>query len=92
MMLSMPADAVDPAVALAPALPARPQSRPEAVRSFESLFIETLLNQAGLGQALDPGGNIGGGTAGELLVRELAQKLAGQLPLGFARAMGEAAR
>ena len=92
MMLSMPADVLDPAAALAPALPGRPQSRPEAVHSFESLFIETLLNQAGLGQALDPGGTIGGGTAGELLVRELAQKLAGQLPLGFARAMGEAAR
>ena len=44
MMLSMPADVLDPAMGLAPALSGRPRTRLEAVRSFESLFIETLLN------------------------------------------------
>lgn len=88
MMLSMPADVLDPAVALAPTMPAGRQSRAQAVRSFESLFIETLLTQAGLGKALDPGGSFGGGAAGELMVRELAKEFARQLPLGFDEALG----
>lgn len=88
MMLTLPADVLDPAVAIAPAMPGHPQSRAQAVRSFESLFLETLLTQAGLGQALDPGGELGGGAAGELMVRELARDLARQLPLGFDQLLG----
>ncbi len=60
-----------------------------AVRDFEALFVETLLQHSGLAQALDGSGNgAEGGMAGELMVRELARGLAEQLQLGFGRYLG----
>jgi hypothetical protein len=60
----------------------------QAVKDFESLFIETLLQSSGLAQTLDMQGGPEGGVAGELLVRELARDLADQLQLDFGRSLG----
>jgi hypothetical protein len=60
----------------------------QALKDFESLFVETLLQQAGLGQALEAGDSAEGGLAGELMVRELARNLADQLKLGFGQSLG----
>jgi hypothetical protein len=60
----------------------------QAVKDFESLFVETLLQNAGLARTLDAEGGSEGGMAGELLVRELARGLAGQLQLDFGRSLG----
>jgi len=59
-----------------------------AVRDFEALFVETLLQHAGLAAALDGGEGPEGGMVGELLVRELAHGLADQLKMGFGRYLG----
>jgi hypothetical protein len=69
-------------------LPNRATTPAQAVRDFESLFVETLLSQAGLAQAIDPSDGPQGGVAGEFLVRELAHGLAGQLQLGFGGYLG----
>lgn len=60
----------------------------QAVKDFESLFIETLLQSSGLAQTFDTQGGPEGGMAGELLVRQLAQGLADQLKLNFGRSLG----
>jgi hypothetical protein len=60
----------------------------QAVKDFESLFIETLLQSSGLARSLDMQGEPEGGMAGELLVRELAKGLADQLQLNFGRSLG----
>ena len=60
----------------------------QALKDFESLFIETLLRSSGLAQTLDTQGGPEGGVAGELLVRELARGLAEQLQLNFGRSLG----
>jgi hypothetical protein len=78
----------DMAAPLEAAGPARPAGPAQAVKDFESLFIETLLQTSGLVQALDTQGGPEGGMAGELLVRELARGLAGQLKLNFGRSLG----
>jgi hypothetical protein len=60
----------------------------QAVKDFESLFVETLLQNAGLARTLETQGGAEGGMAGELLVRELARGLADQLQLDFGRSLG----
>jgi len=61
----------------------------QAVKDFESLFIETLLQSSGLARSLDMQGDAPeGGMAGELLVRELSRGLAEQLQLDFGRSLG----
>jgi hypothetical protein len=60
----------------------------QAVKDFESLFVETLLQNAGLARTLETQGGPEGGMAGELLVRELARGLADQLHLDFGRSLG----
>ncbi len=60
----------------------------QAVKDFESLFVETLLQSSGLAKSLDTGTGSEGGMAGELLVRELARGLADQLQLNFGRSFG----
>jgi hypothetical protein len=67
---------------------ARSAGSAQAVKDFESLFIETLLQSSGLAQTLDTQGGAEGGMAGELLVRELARGLADQLQLNFGRSLG----
>jgi hypothetical protein len=67
---------------------ARSAGSAQAVKDFESLFIETLLQSSGLAQTLDTQGGPEGGMAGELLVRELARGLADQLQLNFGRSLG----
>jgi hypothetical protein len=64
----------------------------QAVHGFESLFIETMLEHAGIARAL--GGEDGGqaGAAGELLIRELSQTLAQQLSLGWGASLGVASK
>lgn len=56
-----------------------------AVKDFETLFVETLLQHAGFAQALDSEGGTPGSVVGELFVREIARNLSGQLHLGFAQ-------
>jgi len=75
------------ATAAAPG-PARGAGPSQAVKDFESLFIETLLRSSGLEQTLDTQGGPEGGMAGELLVRELARGMADQLQLNFGRSLG----
>jgi hypothetical protein len=58
-------------------------SHADAVLDFETLFVETLLRQAGLARVLD-GSDEGGGVAGELFVREIARGLAHSVNLGLA--------
>jgi len=82
-----PASALDTALLEATG-PARTSGPAQAVKDFESLFIETLLQSSGLSQTLDTQGGPEGGMAGELLVRELAQGLADQLKLNFGRSLG----
>jgi hypothetical protein len=60
----------------------------QAVRDFETLFIETWLQHSGIAQALQTGEGPEGGVTGELLIRELARGLADQLKLGFGRTLG----
>jgi len=67
---------------------ARSAGPSQAVKDFESLFIETLLQSSGLAQTLDTQGGPEGGMAGELLVRELARGMADQLQLNFGRSLG----
>ena len=67
---------------------ARSAGSAQAVKDFESLFIETLLQSSGLAQTLDTQGGPEGSMAGELLMRELARGLADQLQLGFGRSLG----
>ena len=59
----------------------------KAVRDFESLFIETLLQSTGMLKSLDADAGPEGGVASELMVRELATQLAGQLRLDFGHAL-----
>jgi hypothetical protein len=73
---------------LAAAGPERARGPAQAVKDFESLFIETLLHSSGLAQTLDTQGGPEGSMAGELLVRELSRGLAGQLQLNFGRSLG----
>ncbi len=75
----------------ASALAVMPSSAPHAAqpaRDFEALFIETLLQHAGLAKSLETEGGSDGGMFGELMVHELAHQLAGQLHLGFGAALG----
>ena len=60
----------------------------QAVRDFETLFVETWLQHSGIAQALQTGDGPEGGVTGELLIRELARDLAGQLKLGFGKTLG----
>jgi hypothetical protein len=60
----------------------------QAVRDFESLFLETLLQHSGIAQALQAGEGPEGGMTGELMIRELAHSLADQLKLGFGKSLG----
>jgi hypothetical protein len=76
------------AASVAAAGPEHATGPAQAVKDFESLFIETLLQSSGLAQTLDTQGGPEGGMAGELLVRELAQGLADQLQLNFGRSLG----
>lgn len=78
----------DIAVPLDAAGPAHTSGPAQAVKDFESLFIETLLQSSGLAQSFEMQGGPEGGMAGELLVRELAQGLADQLKLNFGRSLG----
>ena len=79
-----------PDVTAAAAAPgsARSAGPAQAVKDFESLFIETLLQSSGLAQTLDTQGGPEGGMAGELLMRELARGLADQLQINFGRSLG----
>lgn len=79
---------VTAAVSVSAAGPGRAADPRQAVKDFETLFIETLLQSSGLTQTLDTQGGPEGGMAGELLVRELAQGLADQLQLNFGRSLG----
>jgi hypothetical protein len=78
----------DVTASVAAADSARSAGPAQAVKDFESLFIETLLQSSGLAQTLDTQGGPEGGMAGELLVRELARGLADQLQLNFGRSLG----
>jgi hypothetical protein len=60
----------------------------QAVHGFESLFIETMLEHAGIARALGGGEGEQAGAAGELLIRELAQTLAQNLSLGWGASLG----
>jgi hypothetical protein len=60
----------------------------QAVRDFESLFLETLLQHAGLAQSLQLDEGPEGGMTGELMIRELAHSLADQLKLGLGKSLG----
>jgi hypothetical protein len=60
----------------------------QAVRDFESLFLETLLQHSGIAQALETDAGPEGGMSGELMIRELARNLADQLKLGFGKSLG----
>lgn len=63
-----------------------------AMRDFEALFLETLLRNAGLAEALDAGDASGSSVAGDLFVREIARSLASQVDLGlsqYAKSAGE---
>lgn len=67
----------------APATPepdARTATPQQALHGFESLFVQMMLEHAGLAEALS-GGEEGQSAVGELLVRELSQSLAQQLTL-----------
>jgi hypothetical protein len=79
-----------PDVAVSAAMVGAPRnaSPAQAVREFESLFVETLLQHSGLAQALQGGEALEGGMAGELLLHELARSLADQLKLGFGKSLG----
>jgi len=77
-----------PDVTAAASVGGRAPGPAQAVKDFESLFIETLLQSSGLAQTLDTQGGPEGGVAGELLVRELARDLADQLQLDFGRSLG----
>jgi hypothetical protein len=71
------------------ALPAEAQSARtrKALGDFESLFIETLLQSTGMLKSLDADAGPEGGVASELMVREIAAQLAGQLRLDFGRSL-----
>jgi len=58
----------------------------KAVRDFESLFIETMLEHAGIARAVG-GEDEQTGAAGELLIQELSQTLADQLQPGLGAAL-----
>jgi Rod binding domain-containing protein len=73
---------------MAPLEATRAAGPAQALKDFESLFIETLLQSSGLAQTFDTQGGAEGGMAGELLVRQLAQGLAEQLKLNFGRSLG----
>jgi hypothetical protein len=71
---------------------ATPGARPShLVQEFETLFVETLLQHAGLAKALDTQEGSESGLFGELMLRELARGLAGQLHLGLGAALGVSA-
>ena len=60
----------------------------QAVRDFETLFLETWLQHSGIAQALQTDEGPEGGVTGELLIRELARNLGEQLKLGFGKSLG----
>jgi hypothetical protein len=78
----------DVTASLAASGAARNAGPTQALKDFESLFIETLLRGSGLARSLDTQGEPEGGMAGELLVRQLASGLAEQLQLNFGRSLG----
>lgn len=88
MMALQPLGIPDVTAAAAATGSARSAGPAQAVKDFESLFIETLLQSSGLAQSLDTQGGPEGGMAGQLLVRELARGLADQLQLNFGRSLG----
>jgi hypothetical protein len=59
----------------------------QAAHGFESLFVQTLLDHAGMAKALG-GSEDGQGALGELLIRELSQTLAQQLTLQWGASLG----
>jgi hypothetical protein len=90
MSTSLPIDPVQGLDVLggAVALSGQPQRAGDtaaALRDFEALFLETLLQHAGLAEALDTDDASGGSVAGELFVREIARSLASQVDLGLSR-------
>ena len=87
-MISLQIGFPDVTASVAASASARTAVPAQAVKDFESLFIETLLQSSGLAQTLDTQGGPEGGMAGELLVRELARGLADQLQLNFGRSLG----
>jgi hypothetical protein len=78
----------DVAVSAATAGAPRHGGPAQAVRDFETLFVETWLQHSGIAQALQTGEGPEGGVTGELLIRELARDLADQLQLGFGKTLG----
>lgn len=89
MMSMQPTLAIpDVTASLAASGGARSAGPAQALKDFESLFIETLLRSSGLARSLDTQEGPEGGMAGELLVRELASGLAEQLQLNFGRSLG----
>jgi hypothetical protein len=87
-MISLQIGFPDVTASVAASASARTAVPAQAVKDFESLFIETLLQSSGLAQTLDTQGGPEGGMAGELLVRELARGLAASLQLNFGRSLG----
>jgi len=88
MMALEPALGIPDVTAASAVGSARAAGPDQAVKDFESLFMETLLQSSGLAQTLDTEGGPEGGVAGELLVRELARGLSEQLQLNFGRSLG----
>jgi hypothetical protein len=89
----MPSAAIAVGPAGAPDMSAAGAGKPDtraarAVKDFEALFVETLLQSTGLLKSLGAEGGADGGVANELIVREIARNLAGQLQLDFGRNLG----
>lgn len=68
------------AASAGPGPDARATTPQQALHGFESLFVQMMLEHAGLADALG-GGEEGQSAVGELLLRELSQSLAQQLTL-----------
>jgi hypothetical protein len=73
------------------AMPAAATQPAHLVPEFETVFVETLFQHAGLAKALDTQEGSQSGLFGELMLRELARGLAGQLHLGLGAALGVSA-
>lgn len=88
MAVMAPEGIGDLAQSVAAAGSARTADPAQAVKDFESLFVETMLQSGGLAQTFDSQAGPEGGMAGELMVREIARGLADQLRLDFGRSLG----
>lgn len=88
MAVMAPEGIGDLAESVAAAGAARNAEPTQALKDFESLFVETLLRSGGLAQTFESQAGPEGGMAGELMVREIARSLADQLRLDFGRSLG----